>query len=68
MFPLDPQALIPEEAYIPSCFFVEEHDTKTHESVATTAVRGTTPAVDEKRSHRDYRRLTITAFTNRSYA
>lgn len=45
IFPLDPLA-IPEEAYIPFCLYVEEHDTKTHDSVDTTAVRGTTPAVD----------------------
>lgn len=45
IFSLDPLA-IPEEAYIPFCLYVEEHDTKTHDSVDTTAVRGTTPAVD----------------------
>lgn len=45
IFSLDPLA-IPEEAYIPFCLYVEEHDTKTHDSVDTTAVRGTTPAVN----------------------
>lgn len=42
---LDPLAIL-EEAYIPSCLYVEEHYTKTHDSVDTTAVRGTTPAVN----------------------
>lgn len=46
IFPLYPQA-IPEEAYISSTLYVDEHDTTTHDSVDTTAVRGTTPAVDE---------------------
>lgn len=37
IFPLDPQA-IPEEAYIPSTLYVDEHDTTTHDSVDATAV------------------------------
>lgn len=37
-FPLDAQA-IPEEAYIPSTLYVDEHDTTTDDSVDTTAVK-----------------------------